>query len=214
MPGVTGIEFLARAQALHPAAKRILLVERDYTAANPTVSAMMLGQIDYHLVKPWHPDQGLYPAVSEFLASWDGSKTERFAMFRLVAPENSARTYELRDLLMRFNTSYAFHATESEEGEALLREAAQSGSPLPTVIRQDGRVFVDPTDADLIEALGGSTRLSKELYDLAIVGAGPAGLSAAVYGASEGLETIVLERQISGGQAGSSSHIRNVPGFT
>lgn len=214
MPEVTGIEFLTQAQALHPAAKRILLVERDYTAANPTVSAMMLGQIDYHLVKPWHPDHGLYPAVSEFLASWAGSNAERFAMFRLVAPENTARAHEIRDLLTRFTTPYTFHATDSEEGRALLREVGQADSRLPTVIRQDGRVFVDPTDADLIEALGGSTRLSKELYDLAIVGAGPAGLSAAVYGASEGLETIVLERQISGGQAGSSSHIRNVPGFT
>ncbi len=214
MPEITGIEFLAQAQALHPAAKRILLVERDYTAANPTVSAMMLGQIDYHLVKPWHPDHGLYPAVSEFLASWEGSKTERFAMFRLVAPENSARGHEIRDLLTRFSTPYTFHATDSEEGVALLREVGQADSSLPVAIRQDGRVLVDPTDADLIEAVGGSTRLSKEVYDLAIVGAGPAGLSAAVYAASEGLETIVLEQQISGGQAGSSSHIRNVPGFT
>ena len=124
------------------------------------------------------------------------------------------RAYEIRDLLTRFNTPFAFHPSDSEEGAALLREAGQAGSRLPTVVRHDGRVLVDPTDADLVEAVGGGTRLGVDVYDVAIVGAGPAGLSAAVYAASEGLDTVVLERQISGGQAGSSSRIRNVPGFT
>jgi thioredoxin reductase (NADPH) len=214
MPEMTGIEFLASAHALHRSAKRILLVERDYTAANPTVPAMMLGQIDYHLVKPWSPDQGLYPAVSEFLASWARSEPEGFTMFRIAAPENSARAHEIRDLLTRFNTPFTFHPTDSEEGVALLREVGQTGTRLPTVVRHDGRLLVDPADGELVEALGGGTRLGVDVYDVAIVGAGPAGLSAAVYAASEGLDTIVLERQISGGQAGSSSRIRNVPGFT
>ena len=214
MPELTGIEFLASAHALHPAAKRILLVERDYTAANPIVPAMTLGQIDYHLVKPWSPDHGLYPAVSEFLAGWARSEPQTFAMFRIAAPEHSARGHEIRDLLTRFNTPFAFHATGSADGAALLAEAGQSASRLPTAVRHDGRVLVDPTDADLVEALGGGTRLGPDVYDVAIVGAGPAGLSAAVYAASEGLETIVLERQISGGQAGSSTRIRNIPGFT
>ena len=214
MPEMTGIEFLADAHGLHPLAKRILLVERDYTTANPTVPAMMLGQIDYHLVKPWYPDHGLYPAVSEFLASWARSEPEAFTMFRIAAVENSARAHEIRDLLTRFNTPFTFHEADSEEGIALLREAGQPGSRLPTAVRHDGRVLVDPTNADLVEAVGGGTRLGSDVYDVAIVGAGPAGLSAAVYAASEGLDTIVLEQQISGGQAGSSSRIRNVPGFT
>jgi thioredoxin reductase (NADPH) len=214
MPELTGIEFLASAHALHPAAKRILLVERDYTAANPIVPAMTLGQIDYHLVKPWSPDHGLYPAVSEFLAGWARSEPQTFTMFRIAAPEHSARGHEIRDLLTRFNTPFAFHATGSADGAALLAEAGQAASRLPTAVRHDGRVLVDPTDADLVEALGGGTRLGPDVYDVAIVGAGPAGLSAAVYAASEGLETIVLERQISGGQAGSSTRIRNIPGFT
>ena len=214
MPAMTGIEFLAGAHALHPSAKRILLVERDYTTANPIVPAMMLGQIDYHLVKPWFPDHGLYPAVSEFLASWARSEPEGFTMFRIAALENSARAHEIRDLLTRFNMPFTFHPTDSAEGAALLREAGQTASRLPTAVRHDGRVLVDPTDGDLVEAVGGGTRLGVDVYDVAIVGAGPAGLSAAVYAASEGLETIVLERQISGGQAGSSSRIRNVPGFT
>ena len=214
MSELTGVEFLARAHALHPLAKRILLVERDYTTANPIVPAMMLGQIDYHLVKPWFPDHGLYPAVSEFLASWARSKPERFAMFRIAGPENSARAYEIRDLLTRFNQPFTFHETASEEGAALLSEVGQAGCALPTVVRHDGRVLVDPTDGDLVEAVGGGTRLGGDVYDVAIIGAGPAGLSAAVYAASEGLETVVLEQQISGGQAGSSSRIRNIPGFT
>ena len=214
MPELQGIEFLARAHALHPLAKRILLVERDYTTANPVVPAMTLGQIDFHLVKPWFPDHGLYPAVSEFLASWARTEPEAFALFRIAAPENSARAHAIRDLLTRFNTPFTFYRADSEQGVALLREVGQTDAQLPTVVRHDGRVLVDPTDADVIEAVGGGTQLGVDVYDVAIVGAGPAGLSAAVYAASEGLETIVLERQISGGQAGSSSRIRNVPGFT
>ena len=213
MPEMTGIEFLRSAHALHPLAKRILLVERDYTAANPIVPAMMRGQIDYHLVKPWNPDLGLYPAVSEFLASWARTGPEGFTMFRIAAEENSARGHEIRDLLTRFNTPFAFHQANSEEGAAILDEAGQAFSRLPTAVRHDGRVLVDPTDGDLVKAVGGGTCVGDTEYDLAIVGAGPAGLSAAVYAASEGLDTIVLERQISGGQAGSSSRIRNVPGF-
>lgn len=214
MPEMTGVEFLRNAHALHPMAKRILLVDRDYTSANPIVPAMTLGQIDYHLVKPWFPDRGLYPAVSEFLANWADSGSEDFTLFRIAALENSARAYEIRDLLTRFNMPFTFHPTESKEGAALLQEAGQGGTRLPIVVRHDGRVLVDPTDGALVEALGGGTRIGEHVYDVAIVGAGPAGLSAAVYAASEGLATIVLERQISGGQAGSSSRIRNVPGFT
>jgi thioredoxin reductase (NADPH) len=214
MTGQTGIDFLARAHDLHPAAKRILLVERDYTATNPIVPAMMLGQIDYHLVKPWFPDHGLYPAVSEFLGSWARSQTPRFTMFRITAPQNSPRAHEIRDLLTRFSTPYTFHSADSEAGRDILRQAGTADPDVPTAIRHDGRVLVDPTDGEVIEAVGGATELGDQLYDVAIVGAGPAGLSAAVYAASEGLETIVLERQISGGQAGASSRIRNVPGFT
>jgi len=201
LDGTTGVEFLERAHALHPSAKRILLVERDYTAANPTVTAMTLGQIDYHLVKPWFPDQGLYPAVSDFLASWTRSEQHGFALFRVAAPEDSARGHEIRDLLHRFNVPYTF-------------ETDETGARMPTLVRHDGRVFVNPTNRELVEAVGGGTRIGTDAYDLAIVGAGPAGLSAAVYAASEGLETIVLERRASGGQAGASSRIRNVPGVT
>ena len=215
MDEMAGVSFLAGAHAMHPMAKRILLVERNYTSTNPIVPAMMLGQIDYHLVKPWFPESGLYPAVSDFLGAWVRTDPTRFAMFRIVAPEHSARAHAIRDLLTRFSTPFAFHASESPEGAALLHDAGLIGSRLPTIVRHDGRVLVDPTDGEIIEALGGgTTQLGIDVYDVAIVGAGPAGLSAAVYAASEGLETIVLERLISGGQAGSAARIRNVPGFT
>jgi thioredoxin reductase (NADPH) len=211
---MTGVAFLERAHALHPSAKRILLVERDYTAANPIVPAMMLGQIDFHLIKPWFPEQSLFPAVGEFLADWADSREPGFTMFRIVGPAESARAHEIRDLLTRLAMPYVFHAENSEAGRRLLREAGRDGSRLPVVLRHDGRVLVEPSDAELIEAIGGGTQLSTEVYDLVIVGAGPAGLTAAVYAASEGLETVVLEQGISGGQAAMSSRIRNFPGFT
>jgi thioredoxin reductase (NADPH) len=214
MVAMSGVEFLEQAHRLFPAAKRVLLVERNYTAANPTVEAMMRGQIDYHLVKPWSPEQGLYPAVSEFLAAWASSGPSEFQMFRIVDAERSVRAHDIRDLLTRFDMPFGFYPPGSDGGRRVLAAAGLDGSRLPVVVRHDGRVLIEPSDADLIEAVGGSTRLGAKVYDVAIIGAGPAGLAAAVYAASEGLETLVLERQISGGQAGASSQIRNFPGFT
>jgi thioredoxin reductase (NADPH) len=214
LPALSGVDFLVQAHALAPSAKRVLLVERDYTQANPSVTAMTLGQIDYHLVNPWHPELNLYPAVSEFLAAWADSQEPRFEMFRIVGPKRSARAHQMRDLLTRMGMPYGFYAEESETGRQLLREAGLDGTRLPVVVRHDGRVLVEPSDAELIEAFGGGTRLGTEVYDLAIIGAGPAGLAAAVGASSEGLSTVVLEKEISGGQAGTSSRIRNFPGFT
>lgn len=214
MPEMTGVDFLIKAHALHPSAKRILLVERDYTQANPSVSAMMLGKIDYHLVKPWFPEQGLYPAVSEFLTSWKASQEDGFTMFTVIGPKHVARAHEIRDLLTRTHMPYKYCSEDSEAGKLLLQEAGLDGSRLPIIIRHDGRVLVRPTDTDIIEAYGGGTQLKEDIYDVAIIGAGPAGLAAAVYAASEGFETVVLEKDVSGGQAGTSSRIRNFPGFT
>ena len=214
LPDTSGVDLLRRARALVPAAKRVLLVERDYSTHSPTVSAMTLGQIDFHLVKPWVPMQGLYPAVSEFLSAWAAAREPEFEMFRVVGAEHGKRTHEIRDLFTRMNTPFGCYPATSPEGKRILAESDQVESPLPVVIRHDGRVLVDPDDAQLIEAFGGGTRLESERYDVAIVGAGPAGLAAAVHAASEGLRTIVLEKNVSGGQAGASMHIRNFPGFT
>lgn len=214
MPEISGVDFLVKAHKLHPSAKRILLVERDYTQENPCVPAMMLGQIDYHLVKPWFPEQSLYPAVSEFLTAWESSREGGFLMFKIVGPKQSARAHEIRDLLTRTHMPYRYYAEDSEEGRLILNEAGQDGSRLPVAIRHDGRVLIEPTNSDIIEAFGGGTQLKENVYDVAIIGAGPAGLAAAVYAASEGFDTVVIEKQISGGQAGTSSRIRNFPGFT
>lgn len=210
----SGVTFLDRAHALYPDAKRVLLVERDYRRSNPIVPAMSLGRIDYHLVKPWVPSQGLYPAVSEFLSAWGASRDPDFVLFRIVAPDSSVRAHEIRDLMTRMHTTHACVPPESAEGARLLAESAPGADGFPVVVRHDGRVLLDPDDSELIEAMGGSTGLGADLRDVVIVGAGPAGLSAAVCAASEGLDTVVLEKAISGGQAGASSKIRNFPGFT
>jgi thioredoxin reductase (NADPH) len=212
--GEAGLAFLDAAHELHPGAKRILMVERDYRRSNPIVGAMSLGRIDYHLVKPWVPSEGLYPAVSEFLADWAAARGPTFTMFRLVAPEASARGHEIRELLTRLHIPHVCHAPDSEAGSRVLSEAGGDGERLPLAVRHDGRVLIEPSDAELIEAIGGATRLGEDVYDVVIVGAGPAGLSAAVCAASEGLDTVVLEKDVSGGQAGASSRIRNFPGFT
>jgi thioredoxin reductase (NADPH) len=211
---IGGIEFTVRAHELHPTAKRILLVERNYTAANPVVTAMTLGQVDYHLVKPWFPHSGLYPAISEFLAGWARTRSTGFTMFRIVAPEHSPRAHEIRDIFARLEMPFVFVPADSDEASAVLREAGAEGMPRPVVIRHDGRVLVDPSNGELVEAIGGSSRLATEVVDLLIVGAGPAGLSAAVYAASEGLETVAVEQWTSGGQAAMSTRMRNILGFT
>ena len=214
MGAMTGVEFLVEAHAVHPSAKRVLLVERDLSATNPIVPAMTLGQIDYHLVKPWFPDRGLYPAVGSFLSAWAASNEPVHVLFRIVGSQRSARSHEIRDYLARLGLPYRFLADDSEEGRRLLREVGQDGSRLPIVVRRDGRVLIVPSNSELVEAIGVGTRVDSALHDLVIVGAGPAGLAAAVSAASEGLDTMVVERAVSGGQAGTSSLIRNFLGFT
>jgi thioredoxin reductase (NADPH) len=209
-----GIEFMAKAHQIHPLAKRVLLVERNYRKTNPIVPGMMLGKIDYHLVKPWMPESGLYPAVSEFLASWTAHEEPEFVMFRVVAPQWHPRSHQIRDLLSRVTMPYKFYSDSSEEGLALLEELGLDRSQVPVMVRHDGRTYVQPTDAEIMESFGGSTRTDIQGCDLLVLGAGPAGLAAAVYAASEGLETVVLERNVSGGQAATSSRIRNFMGFT
>ena len=213
MPEMSGIDFLARAHRLHPMAKRVLLVDRDYTDASPVVPAMTLGRIDYHLTKPWLPEWDLYPAIGKLLAEWAKSREPASGLFRIVGPEWGARAHDLRDQLARLGLPYAFYAEDSDDGRRLLQEAGRDGSRLPIAVRHDGRVLVDPSRAEILQALGVKTRNDAQACDVAIVGAGPAGLAAAVYAASEGLQTLLVDPDGPGGQAGSSSMIRNYPGF-
>jgi thioredoxin reductase (NADPH) len=213
MPEMRGVDFLARANGMHPLAKRVLLVERDYSNRSPVVQAMTLGQADYHITKPWMLEQDLYRMVSEFLAEWAKGHEAGFELFRVVGQPHDPGTHELRELLTRFSVPFEFCDAGGEPGRRLLERRGLDGVRLPVVIRHDGSTMVEPTFAQLIEATGGSTSSDVDRCDVAVVGAGPAGLTAAVYAASEGLQTVVLEETVSGGQAGTSPMIRNYPGF-
>ena len=213
MSEMPGIDFLARAHELHPPAKRVLLVERDYSVRSPVVQAMTLGQADYHLTKPWMLEQDLYRQISEFLADWATDQESGFDLFRVIGRLQERSTHDLRELLSRFDVPFRFYAADGEQGRRLLEDKGLDGSRLPVVIRHDEYTMVEPTPAQIIEAVGGSVYNDLAECDVVIVGAGPAGLAAAVYAASEGLRTVVLEEAVSGGQAGSSPMIRNYPGF-
>ena len=206
-------EFLARAHELHPRAKRVLLVDRDYSSTSPAVQAMALGRADYHIVRPWADDEMMYRAMSEYLSSWTREQEPNFEMFRIVAAEGDSRVLQLRDVMTRFSMPFGFYAVEREAGRRLLDEAGLDATRLPVVIRYDGQVMIDPSLPDLARAIGVSVKNDIDTCEVAIVGAGPAGLTAAVYAASEGLDTVLLEQAISGGQAGTSPLIRNYPGF-
>jgi thioredoxin reductase (NADPH) len=215
MAEMDGVDFLVQAHGLHPNARRILLEDRGgWTSGEPIVRALMLGQIDAVLYRPWIPlEQYLYPTVSELLAVWDKSRGAPVAAARIVGPRFQARAHELRETLTRFGVPYAFHPADSEAGRRLLEEVGEDGTRLPVLVLGRSRVLVEPSHAEVAEAFGMRTRPAGQSCDVAIIGAGPAGLAAAVYAASEGLRTLVLEPAVPGGQAGSSSLIRNYLGF-
>jgi thioredoxin reductase (NADPH) len=206
-------DVLARGHELHPSAKRVLLVDRDYTSTSPAVQAMTLGRADYHIVRPWADEETVYRAMSEFLSAWTREQRPRFEEFRIVAAEGDSRALQLRDVMTRFSMPFGFYAAESDNGRRLLDDAGVDAGGGPVVIRYDGQVVIDPDLNDLARAIGVSVKNDIDTCDVAIIGAGPAGLTAAVYAASEGLETVLLERGVSGGQAGTSPLIRNYPGF-
>jgi thioredoxin reductase (NADPH) len=212
LSGMPGVDFLARAHEMHPLAKRVLLVERDYSARSPIVQAMTLGQADYHITKPWTLEQDLYRVISGFLAEWAKDQQAGFELFQVIGREDRG-THELREMLTKFSEPFRFYSADSERGRQLLADQGRDASQLPVVIRHDGYTLVQPTLAQMIAATGGNIVNDVSECDVAIVGAGPGGLTAAVYAASEGLLTAVLEETVSGGQAGSSPMIRNYPGF-
>jgi thioredoxin reductase (NADPH) len=215
MAELPGVLFLLKAHELHPSAKRVLLVgRRDWTPENPAVRAMTLGQIDTYLFEPWLPvGRFLDLPISQVLADWVPSRGRSFEGIRIVGPRLGTRSHELRDMLTRMGIPHGWYSAGSAEGRRLLEEAGEDGARLPVVVFHSGQVFVDPSDAELVAALGFGTRPAAGAYDLVIVGAGPAGLAAAVYAASEGLDTLVVEPRAAGGQAGTSSMIRNYLGF-
>ena len=185
----------------------------DRQAAAPVLRAIAHGMIDTYLPAPGAGrDEGFHRAVSELLEEWAQETAPALPAVRIIAHQQSARAHELRDVLARNSVPYVFHAAESADGRSWLAQAGQDGSVLPVLVTYTGEVLVDPPN-DQIAAVFGLASLPPGTADVAIVGAGPAGLSAAVYAASEGLSTLLLEREAFGGQAGSSSLIRNYLGF-
>ena len=213
MPEMTGREFLGQVRSVMPTAKRALLVDWGDHEASPTIlQACALGELDNYLYKPWTPAEvHLYPLISEFLAEWTRVHRPGMELVRIVGDEQAPRSNEIRELLNRNGIPYGFHQVGSVPANRLIEKRGTEIAALPAIFLHDGAVLVDPTDAQIMDAVGESPHeLSCEV---AVVGAGPAGLTAAVYAGSEGLQTLVVERHLVGGQAGASSLIRNYLGF-
>src|SRR6266508_1675836 len=187
-PEMTGIEWLARTRDLHPHASRCVLVSWGDAEAYLLVRrALTLGRVDTYLMKPWgRPEDRLYPVISELLGGWTRIARPYTEVLRIIGEQWASRCHEIRDLSERGGIPYGFYAHDSDEGRRLLEEVGHAGR-LPVVIFHDGRVLVDPTDGDMAEMLGAKTETTSDLYDLVVVGAGPSGLAANVYSASEGL---------------------------
>jgi thioredoxin reductase (NADPH) len=213
MPEMTGSEFLARVRAIEPAAKRALLVAwGDHTASPTILQGCALGELDNYLYKPWTPAEvHLYPLVSEFLSEWTQAHRPPMELIHIVGEELSARSSEIRELLNRNGIPYGFYQSTSSMAKRLAEDHGIELSRLPAVFLLDGSVFFDPDDAQIMDAIG--EELREFSADVAVIGGGPAGLTSAVYAGSEGLQTLVIERHVIGGQAGASSLIRNYLGF-
>lgn len=214
MPDVTGSELLGRVRTYDRDARRALLVAWGDRRASPTIlEGCAFGKFDNYIIKPWHPEEvGLYPVISEFLAEWFRAHGPRMELVRVVGDLPSPRVHEIHERLERSGVPHGVYDVASEEGRRVLADAGVDGSRLPVLWTLTDVALVDPSNAEIADALGESDP-SGRVCDLAIIGGGPAGLAAAVYAASEGLQTMVVEREVIGGQAGTSSLIRNYLGF-
>jgi thioredoxin reductase (NADPH) len=217
MPEMPGADFLGEARSIDPVAKRVMLVSwGDRSAPEAILTGCAVGQIEFFVTKPWHtaPDERFHREVAGFLYEWSRLQRPVYEAVRLVGEPWAPRSHELRDLLGRNGVAYGFYDAASSEGREILADAGLDEAPaLPVAVVFGGRVLVDPSNREVAEALGVRSRPSADECDLLIVGAGPAGLAAAVYGSSVGLTTVVLEREALGGQAGQSTMIHNYLGF-
>src|ERR1017187_7777179 len=216
MPKMDGVTFLREAQHVFPDAKRALLTA--YADTNAAISAINQASINYFFLKPWDPPaQNLYPQLNDLLEDWQASYRPAFQGIRVLGTRWSPRSYELRDFLARNHVPYQWIDVETSandpETKRLLEALGPEAASLPVVLFPDGTKLLESLPADVAQKVGLRTRAQTSFYDLAIVGGGPAGLAAAVYGASEGLHTVMIEREAPGGQAGMSSRIENYLGF-
>ena len=216
MPHMDGVEFLQSARAIFPDAKRALLTA--YADTNAAISAINQAGLDYFFMKPWDPPtEHLYPPLDDLLEDWRATYRPAFQGIRVLGTRWSPRCYELRDFLARSHVPYQWIDVEGSandpETKQLLDALGDDASDLPVVLFTDGSKMLNSVPAEVANKVGLKTRAETSFYDLAIVGGGPAGLAAAVYGASEGLHTVMVEREAPGGQAGMSSRIENYLGF-
>ena len=216
MPEMNGVEFISKAIELYPEARRVLLTA--YADTDAAIQAINQARIHHYLLKPWDPpEQQLYPVLDDLLEDWQATFRPAFDGVRVLGHRWSARSYAVRDFLARQQVPYHWldveTAANSAETRAAIEIAGGEAAKLPAVLFADGTFLSDPSMAEIAERLGLRTRAETSFYDLLIVGGGPAGLAAAVYGASEGLRTVMIEKEAPGGQAGMSSRIENYLGF-
>ncbi|MEV5145702.1 FAD-dependent oxidoreductase [Streptomyces sp. NPDC052727] len=212
MPQMNGIEFLEQALDVYPGARRVLLTA--YADTNAAIDAINVVDLDHYLLKPWDPpEEKLYPVLDDLLDAWRNSAYKPVPSTKVVGHRWSARSSDVREFLARNQVPYRWYSVEEPEGRRLLAAAGQDGQRLPLVITPDCTVLVEPEAPELAAHVGLATTPTADFYDLVVIGGGPAGLGAAVYGASEGLRTVLVERSATGGQAGQSSRIENYLGF-
>ncbi|MFZ2023745.1 MAG: FAD-dependent oxidoreductase [Terracidiphilus sp.] len=213
MPGMSGVEFLEQARDLYPDARRVLLTA--YADTGAAIRAINSARIHYYLSKPWDPpEEKLYPVLNDLLEDWKGSFHPAFEGIRVIGHRWSPDTHSVRNFLSRNHVPYRWvDVAAGTEGLNLLGERHLDHEKLPVVLFADGSTLVDPELETLAAKVGLRVQATEDFYDLIVVGAGPAGLAAAVYGASEGLKTLIIEPDAPGGQAGSSSRIENYLGF-
>jgi thioredoxin reductase (NADPH) len=212
MPQMNGIDFLEKAMDLYPAARRVLLTA--YADTEAAIEAINVVDLDHYLLKPWEPpEEKLYPIIDDLLGLWETSNHDPVPEAKVIGNRWSAPSYAVRDFLARNQVPYRWYLSDEPEGERLLSAAGTDGDVLPVLITTTGQVLIAPSEVQMAAQVGLSTRPSTDFYDLIVIGGGPAGLGAAVYGASEGLRTVLVERTATGGQAGQSSRIENYLGF-
>ncbi|MEU0898335.1 FAD-dependent oxidoreductase [Streptomyces massasporeus] len=212
MPQMNGIEFLEQALDVYPGARRVLLTA--YADTNAAIDAINVVDLDHYLLKPWDPpEEKLYPVLDDLLQAWRTSDFRPVPSTKVVGHRWSSRSSDVREFLARNQVPYRWYSADEPEGRRLLAAAGEDGMRLPVVITPDGTPLVEPEAVDLAARVGLATTPTADFYDLVVIGGGPAGLGAAVYGASEGLRTVLVERSATGGQAGQSSRIENYLGF-
>jgi thioredoxin reductase (NADPH) len=213
MPEMEGTDFLEEAMKLYPEARKVLLTA--YADTDAAIAAINKLALDYYLMKPWDPpEERLYPIITDLLEDWQSINRPPFEGIRVIGNQWAPASYQVKNFLVRNNIPYLWLDVEqTEEARQLIKIPGKPDMELPCLIFPDGTVLQKPEHRDIAERVGLRTSADKPFYDLIIVGAGPAGLAAAVYGASEGLRTLIIEQQAPGGQAGMSSRIENYLGF-